>query len=576
VDRAGTVTFINNAAQGILGLESESEILDGLAQATLHPTDLGGRPLTTDRCPLHGAYLSGQSVSGIETAFHHRDGRLIPVECTVQPLLLDGQRLGSVVAFRDMSEHRSLEARIQWQATHDPLTELHNRGYFEEQLEVEVRRLQRAGGQGGLLHIDLDQFRYLNEASGHQAGDRLLAEIGSKLRGYVRHSDLLARLDGDEFAVLLRNLRPEQIVTVAEGLRDDLQSCGFEADGKHYRISASIGVSLLHQGVTSAGALIAEADGACQVAKRKGRNQVHVFDPLSDNPAARDEGLGWTHRLGNALRDHLFVVYYQPVMAMDDIDVRHLSSQPGRLWAEQKSMHEHYEVLLRLRGDHGEMISPQVFVPIAERFNLMPEIDLWVVGQVLDRLRSLQREGRDGVVLSLNLSAKTLGTPAMLPRMRSLLGLSGIDPARLIFEVTETSEIDDLDVAQRFIQELRSLGYRFALDDFGTGFCSFSQVKHLPADIVKVDGHFVQGMAKDAIDGSIVTAINDIAHSLGLLTVAEHVESAEVLRLLKACGIDYVQGHYIAQPSPELVPSGTGRSTTPLRLVHQPGSDRAG
>jgi EAL domain-containing protein (putative c-di-GMP-specific phosphodiesterase class I) len=160
--------------------------------------------------------------------------------------------------------------------------------------------------------------------------------------------------------------------------------------------------------------------------------------------------------------------------------------------------------------------------------------------------------------------------------MRSLLGLSGIDPARLIFEVTETSEIDDLDVAQRFIQELRSLGYRFALDDFGTGFCSFSQVKHLPADIVKVDGHFVQGMAKDAIDGSIVTAINDIAHSLGLLTVAEHVESAEVLRLLKACGIDYVQGHYIAQPSPELVPSGTGRSTTPLRLVHQPGSDRAG
>jgi diguanylate cyclase (GGDEF)-like protein/PAS domain S-box-containing protein len=568
VDHDGRVTFVNEAARRILGIEEESAFVGVSAQAELHPMDTAGYAANGEVYSMEEAYAHGRALGSRETLFRHRSGRLIPVECTVYPLLVDRGCQGSVVAFRDISARKSMEARLRWQASHDPLTELFNRSYFEEQLERELRR-EPSGrdATGAVLYIDLDQFRYLNDVGGHGAGDRLLVEVANRLRGYFRSRDLIARLDGDEFAVLVRAQSRDQITSVAEGVGRALQDCSFEADGKRYSISAAVGVALLNGSYGSAAEVLTQAEVACQLAKRKGRNHAHVYDAQTDERASQGYDLGWAHRLTAALHEGELRLFYQPIMALSDVDPTALPAEPGRLWSLSNVRAEYYEVLLRLRGENGEMISPQTFVPIAERFNLMPEIDCWVVAQVVEHLGRLRAQGRKDVVLSVNLSAKTLGTPTVLPRIKALLAGTDNAPRNLIFEVTETSGIEDLDAARWFINELRGQGYRFALDDFGTGFSSFSQLKLLPADIVKIDGHFIQGMIRDAIDRSIVTAMNEIAHSLGLQTVAEYVEGAETLRQLLSCGVDYVQGNYVALPAEGLPPAGQERSTPALRLV---------
>jgi diguanylate cyclase (GGDEF)-like protein/PAS domain S-box-containing protein len=568
VDREGLVTFVNEAARRILGLESEEEVLGAPAQSVLHPMDSAGYAGDGAVYSMADAYASGEALGSRETLFRHRGGRLLPVECTVYPLLDGDRRDGSVVAFRDISGRKSMEARLRWQASHDPLTELFNRSYFEAQIERELRR--RPGGRellGAVFHIDLDQFRYLNDVGGHGAGDRLLVEVANRLRAYFRSHDLVARLDGDEFAVLAHVEARDQALSIAEGVGNALQGCSFDADGKRYTISAAVGVALVGADYASAAECLAQAEAACQLAKRKGRNQYHVHDPQAGDQAPPGHDLGWAHRLTAALHEGALSLFYQPILALSDVDASDLPDEPGRLWSQSPAAREYYEVLLRLRGEDGGLISPQTFVPIAERFNLMPEIDHWVLSEVVAQLRRLQDQGRQGVVLSVNLSARTLSTPSVLPRMKALLDGAGICPGSLIFEVTETAGIEDLDAARWFINELRAEGYRFALDDFGTGFSSFSHLKLLPADILKIDGHFIRGMRRDAIDRSIVTAMNEIAHSLDLVTVAEYVESAETLRQLLACGVDYVQGNYIALPSRALPSAGEGRSKPALRLI---------
>lgn len=549
VNMEGKISFMNPAAKRILGFSADEVVVDKSPHLAFHYAHADGAPKDIKSCQLQKAFTNGEELRGWETVFWHTSAKAIAVECTVYPLWIDKQRKGSVVAFRDISERKNMENRLRWQATHDSLTELHNRRYLEDQLQHEVSRLRRSGEVSALLYIDLDRFKYINDTAGHVAGDKLLIEVGEQLGKRLRNSDILARLGGDEFAVILRNIDSLQIAHVADGFRDMLNQFTFVYAAKKYKINGSIGVALIAKDSTSAGEVLANADIACHMAKTKGRNQTHVYANSSDEKAAMDIELGWSERLREALQQDQFVLNYQPIIKLADLDFDQLPKDQGELWNQIKNMDmpKHYEVLVRLPGKNGELISPLSFIPTAERFNLMYDIDAWVLENALAKLATIKQR-HNGATFSINLSGPTMSRKGLAEFIKTLLAQHSLDPSSLIFEITETSAIANLQTAKEIMGELKAIGCRFALDDFGTGFSSFSQLKYLPVDYIKIDGSFVQGMKDDPIDQAMVSSINDIAHSLGRMTIAEYVENPEVMRLLKDCGVDYVQGYYISEP----------------------------
>lgn len=421
-----------------------------------------------------------------------------------------------------------------------------------------------------LLYIDFDQFKYLNDTAGHDAGDKLLVEASERLRECVRSSDAVARLGGDEFAVILRGVKGAEPLEIAEGLRKSLQEVAYIGEDISFKLSCSVGISTIEKGMKEKDVL-SNADIACGIAKRKGRNQSHLYDERSDQAkAAMSEEIVWSTRLTDALETGDFRLLYQPILPMDEVDFDHLPDQANRLWASLAHLPDHYEVLIRLKDEEGDAISPRMFLPMAERFNLINKIDIWVVEQSLKKLKELHSQGRDAS-FSVNLSGATLSDADSLRHIRKLLMDSMVTPSAVIFEITETSAIEKLDGARRFIEEMRKMGWRFSLDDFGTGFSSFSQLKYLPVDIVKIDGQFIQGMATNTIDRHIVTAINEIAHSLGLETIAEYVESPEDLRALREVGVDHAQGFYISKPLLDV--KERADSTMQIRFLSEPIAD---
>ena len=548
VNQAGQVTFINPAARRILGYDDAAPIIGRAAHSLIHYATEDGRPTPPADCPLARSYVAASELNGLETVFWHRAGRPIPVECTVYPLKVVGQPEGSVVAFRDISERRLLERELLWQSTHDPLTKLHNRNHFERTLEAEVHRLKRSEEISALLYIDLDRFKYLNDTAGHAAGDQLLIELGDQLQLRLRDSDLLARLGGDEFAVILCNVGPRNVPAVAENFRDLLDQYSFLYGGKSYKVNGSIGVALIDCDTHSPGEVLANADIACHLAKRSGRNQVHFYRPESDAKMAMNRDLGWSGRLQAALKSDGFLLYFQPIVAVNELQ----SGAPavGLQKAPGTRLAPHYEVLVRLKGARNEVITPGAFLPTAERFGLMTQIDVWVLKHALETLAEIQASGRR-TTFTINISGQTLESDSFVTLLSRLLKKHQLDPHALIFEITETSAIENIEAAKRLINELRALGCRFALDDFGSGFSSFHHLKHLPVDYIKIDGQFVRGMANDPTDRAIVTSINDIAHSFGKQTIAECVEEAETLALLQSFGVDYAQGFHIAEAEAE-------------------------
>lgn len=555
VDRSGRISFINPAARRILGYADSPTPLEGqLAHVLFHFAHEDGTAKDAEHCFLCRAYGTGNELHCWETVFWNRDGKPLPVECTIFPLRVQGRLEGSVVAFRDISERKGIE-ELRWQANHDPLTELHNSRYFLEQIEAELAQLRRGGERSALLSIDLDRFKFINDLSGHTAGDHLLVEVARLLRTRLRESDILARIGGDEFGILLRNIDPGNLYYIANSFRDVLSENTFSYGGRRLRIYGSVGAALLQKWTQNAEEGLKSAELACQMAKRRGRNQTFV---LPESEAAPDAGRvvaesGWLHQLRKALNEDGFQLFFQPILALNDIDCAALP-EGGTLWGTNcvKTGEERlFEVLVRLIGPNGEVTPPHIFLPSAERFDLLKEIDLWVVSRALRILEEVRQRHPD-VAFSINLSSRTLQDPTLLEMIGGLLGNTDLSPAAVVFEVTETSAITNVDAAQRFMGELRALGCRFALDDFGSGFSSFTYLKHLPVDFIKIDGQFVQDMEIDSVDSTMVVHMNEIAHTLGRRTVAEYVESPQVLRMLKQCGVDRVQGNYISQAVPEL------------------------
>jgi diguanylate cyclase (GGDEF)-like protein/PAS domain S-box-containing protein len=552
VNRAGQITFINPATGNILGFDEEDQVIGRFAHKLFHYVHEDKTPNPAETCLLQQAYRNGDELRAWETVFWHKSGAPVPVECTVYPLHIEGRLEGSVVAFRDATERRILERELLWQANHDPLTKLYNRNSFEKQLDAEISRLKRSEESSALLYIDLDRFKYVNDTAGHAAGDRLLIEIGQQLHSRLRDSDMLARLGGDEFAIIMRNVDKDKVHATAESFREVLEQYVFVYEGRNYRIYGSVGVMLVDKTTPTPGEALANADIACHIAKGKGRNHTHLYSAENDDKVAMNLELGWSARLQDALKHNNFVLHFQPILAID-----RLGGSPGvagpwnQVLKTSPQASPHYEVLLRLLNPRGDVDYPGTFLPTAERFGLMPQIDTWVLTHAFEKLAQLNALG-GRATFTINISGHTLDADSLAPLVRRLLERYKLDPGTLIFEITETCAIANIDAAKKLINELRGLGCRFALDDFGSGFSSFTHLKHLPVDFVKIDGQFVQGMGTDVTDRAIVTSINEIAHSFGKRTIAEFVESADVLRLLRESGVDFAQGYYIFPPSSDL------------------------
>lgn len=559
VDRDGLITFANPATRVALGYNEESDLIGQSAHDMFHYADDNGVLIAPSNSLLSSAYGSRQVVRAWETVFWSRDGKCIPVECTVYPLYVRLQHEGSVIAFRDISERKSLEERLRWQATHDPLTELFNRRYFEDQLEREHQWQARNKGTSALLYLDLDHFKYINDTAGHSAGDALLVQIGQRLQQRLRKTDTLARLGGDEFAVIMRNINPADLVMAADSFRTAITNEDFSHRDKTFKIAASIGVAMFDHTARSPGDILVDADIACYIAKSSGGNQTHQYSPESDHKTKMDVDLGWSTTLRDALLNNQFELRYQPILPLAMFRDRISTIARGqRLWDHINPVdlpcQVGFEVLIRLRDRNGKEVPPDTFIPTAERFYLMPEIDFWVINQATAELARVHKQFPKSC-FSINLSGHTLCHPNLIERIKKAITTHAVNPAALTFEVTETVAICDMQAARRAIHALKELGCHFSLDDFGTGFSSFSHLKQLPVDFVKIDGMFVQAITHDSIDRTMVSSITDIAHCLGCRTIAEFVDSPEIMQVLIDCGVDFIQGHIVSEPLTDPVPA---------------------
>ncbi len=547
VDGQGVITFVNPAAIRLLNFLDEEDLIGKTAHSLFHFAAEDGEPVSSSESALSKAYANGQELNGHETVFWTRLGQPLPVECTVLSLAISGRREGTVVVFRNISERKSAD-RLRWELQHDQLTGLANRRHLIQSLTQELERRRERGGYSALLYIDIDRFHAIVENSGQQAADRVLADVGQLLSQRLRQDDLVARLEDDHFAMVLSNVQLENLFTIADGLRELLKDARYLMYGRPAMVSGSVGVAILSGDAPSGEYVLEHARLACQDAKRRGRDQTQIYVAGADARIARELDAGWIVRLKDALHEDRFVLLMQPILPMPvlrDVDEAALRNQAWRL-LQHTGGEALFEVLIRMINRDGQIVSPSVFVPLAERVGMMPKIDLWVIGRALKFLAALDADSRVG--LTINLSNATLQDADSMKLIDNLIAGSGVSAERVIFEVTETSEIGSLHTARRFIQSLRKQGVRFALDDFGTGFSSISHLKHLPVDFVKIEGSFVADLGESARDRTMVASMVALAHALDLKVIAEHVGSAHTLKWVAESGADYGQGHYLGEP----------------------------
>ena len=430
---------------------------------------------------------------------------------------------------------RAAEETVRYLAFHDSLTGLINRNEFEQRLESALRLAADTPEGHVLLYIDLDQFKVINDTCGHAAGDELLRRLPRVLQHKLRVSDSLARLGGDEFAALLAGCRIEDGRRIADELLKAVQAFRFRWEGKTFSISASIGLVPAWSDRVTASELLRLADLACYAAKDLGRNRVQVYDRNDVTLARRHGEMGWVSRLGEAIECNELMFHFQPIAPLSEC-----------------AKGVHYELLLRLQQPDGELIGPSLFIPAAERYSLMPRLDRWVISHGLRHLAQLVQQGelRPGTTFFMNLSGTSLSDDTLPQFIREQLAELSVPPWAVGFELTETAAITHFDNALALIDAVRTLGCRVALDDFGTGMASFSYLKAMKVDHLKIDGSFVQAILEDPMDAAVVEAINRVAQVAGVQTIAECVESEPVLRKLQALGVDYAQGFAVGRPGP--------------------------
>ncbi len=508
-------SYISQAAERLLGLPREAWLEPGFLSTRLHPDD---RLWVEQELKQH---LQRQGSLSLDFRLLHDRGHEVWVRA-VFTLQDDGLCRGVLL---DITEQKQAENRIAYLADHDSLTGLINRRRFHEELGHHVALAQRFGYQNALMFIDLDQFKYVNDTLGHARGDEYLTRVARLIAGSLREVDVVGRLGGDEFGVILVNVSRDDAERVAQNLLQTLQDNPYHAPQGHFPVSASIGLVLFPEQGERPQSLLALADAAMYRAKEQGRGRVHRVSPQDTGLEPIQAKVHWEERIRRAIEHDRFVLHFQPVVRLAD------------------GTTSHHELLLRMVGEDGRLISPSAFIDTAERFGLIEDLDLWV----LERAIRLQAER--GCTLAVNVSGRHFGSRRMLDLVTGAIHRHGADPRKLIFEITETAALGDLDQARGFIDALHDIGARVALDDFGVGYASFQYLKHLPVDMVKIDGSFVRHLDRDPFDLRFIRAICDLTQGLGMTTVAEFVESEQVLAALKEMGVELGQGYHLGRPA---------------------------
>jgi len=532
-DAEGNIDYINPVAQDLTGWEIRNargkaieEIMTIVHASTRTTVD---NPVV--RCLKEGRVISLAENSVLIT----QAGNEVPIQDSAAPIRdRIGNVVGAVMVLHDVSKETRLFRQLSYQASHDAVTGLINRREYENRLVEALDGTYENNEQThALLYVDLDQFKVVNDTFGHTAGDELLLKISELLQGNIRSTDVLARLGGDEFGILLGRCTEEHALEVAEAIRSAVEEYRFEWQEAFTSIRCSIGVVFVTHESPSVASIMSSADVACYSAKDMGRNQIHLYQ--DSDASLRHEEMKWVSRISSAVEENRLELFYQPIIGIgkDNSDAR-----------------GHYELLLRMRDETGKLVQPNMFIPAAERYNLMSKLDRWVIHKALTELADRNPDSdKARFTIAINLSGTSLSEDRFLEFVIDELEKQKLPTGAVCFEITETAAISNLTRVIHFMQTLKKLGCMFSLDDFGSGLSSFTYLKNLPVDYLKIDGQFIRNVAEDAVDESMVVAISQVGKAMGIKTIAERVETKEVLDKLSELGVEFAQGYYIARPT---------------------------
>ncbi len=532
-DSQGNIDYINPVAQDLTGWEVRNArgkaIGEIMTIVNAHTRATVDNPVM--RCLKEGRVISLAENSVLIT----QAGNEVPIQDSAAPIRdRIGNIIGSVMVFHDVSKESRLFRQLSYQASHDAVTGLINRREFTNRLVEALDGAHENNEQThALLYLDLDQFNVVNDTFGHTAGDELLLQISELVQGNIRSTDVLARLGGDEFGILLERCTEERAMEVAEAIRIAIEEYRFSWQEEFTSVRCSIGVVLVTHESPNVGSIMSSADVACYSAKDMGRNQIHLYQ--DSDASLRHEEMKWVSRITSAVEEERLELFYQPIIGI------------GKNKSESRG---HYELLLRMRDENGELVQPDMFIPAAERYNLMSKLDRWVIHEALTELADRNPDSDEArFTIAINLSGTSLSEDRFLEYVIKELEKQKLPAGAVCFEITETAAISKLSRVIHFMQTLKKLGCMFSLDDFGSGLSSFTYLKNLPVDYLKIDGQFIRNVADDAVDESMVVAINQVGKAMGIETIAERVETKKVLDKLSELGVEFAQGYYIARPT---------------------------
>jgi len=531
-DPKGKILNLNPSSEKILAVKSR----DAIGKPINKVVTLTGWEQDSNNYPLFEALIEDHQVKISQASLISTENKEYTVDGTVSIMRNEHyQAIGAVMLLHDITEHHQMVNQIHHYATYDQLTGLINRREFELRLASTIDNAKKLSTTHALCYMDLDQFKIINDTCGHAVGDELLRQLSSTLKKSIRERDTLSRIGGDEFGLLLENCALENAIKIAETLRQEVEDFYFHSNEQVYRVGISIGLVVINSSSPTLNELLISADQACYMAKELGRNQVKIFTDSDEELLSRKYEMHWVSELHEALTHNYFELYYQPIISTQNT----VSDQS-----------DYYEILIRLPDKNGSIRAPGAFLPAAERYGLMISIDRWVVSNYLSWLSKNKKHLKKLKKCSINLSAQSLSDNNLLIFIEEQLNKYKIPANKLCFEITETAVIANISEALLFIDSMKKKGTGFSIDDFGTGMSSFSYLKKLPVDNIKIDGAFIKDILNDDVDEALVRNMVEISKVLGKSTIAEFVESEEILKKIKQIGIDYAQGYGIAKPQP--------------------------
>lgn len=532
VDHRGYVEFMNPAAEKLMRYRwmnmrnkpyrSIFELIDPVKRIPIH-WSVPSSNIQSSANTYKSCILNTKEINDLNTTY------------TVRSIRLEGnKKLFTLLLLRDYAEVRALQAKLDYLEMHDQRTGLLNRKCFELHLKNALDEARQQGVKHSFIHVALDQFKMINDTVGHNAGDAFIERISDLLKTAItQQRDVLARIGGDEFGILFREIEPIDALKRAENIRQQIESYIFYWNARAHKITASIGFVPIYKRSGTPNRILSLADASCRVAKSKGGNHLHLYRP-DDSEVKKHRGqLVWLGRLQKAFEAAQFRLVAQPIQSLS----------PEKF----KLPFHHYEVLLRLFDDNGQPISPNEFIPAAEYYSMMPRLDRWVIHALLQELQRINQKA-PLPIFSINLSGQSLDDSTFLEFVQQEIKTAGIDPRMLCFEITERVAISNLGLAQKFIATLKAQGCSFSLDDFGTGVSSFSYLKSLPVDYLKIDGSFIKDILNDGVAHTMVQSIHQVGQKMMVQTIAEYVENERIMQLLREIGVEYGQGYGISRP----------------------------